>query len=267
MALLTTRQVQDLFRVDRSTIYRMAEDGRLPAVKVGRQWRFPSDQVELLLGHSSALDAAPLGTNTATRSAVLQDVLPADTAQAVADLTADLFSVMAVVTDMAGRPLTTVANPCGFFSSIYNSIDAPDRCSAGWRRLGEQIDLEPRFVTSHLGFLCARSFIRSGSTLAGMVIVGGVAPEVWPPPEGELEAIAAETETPIDTIRNHILEVSWIDKPHQDWIVRNLSQVSDLISRLADDHGRLVERLDTIAALAGAASPNSISATKQGALK
>ncbi|MCP4221995.1 MAG: helix-turn-helix domain-containing protein, partial [Actinomycetia bacterium] len=192
MALLTTRQVQDLFRVDRSTIYRMAEDGRLPAVKVGRQWRFPSDQVELLLGHSSPLDAAIPATPPATRSAVLQDVLPADTAQAVADLTADLFSVMAVVTDMAGRPLTTVANPCGFFSAIYDGVDAPDRCSSGWRRLGEQIDLEPQWVNSHLGFLCARSFIRSGSTLAGMVIVGGVAPEVWPPSDGEVAEVVAE---------------------------------------------------------------------------
>ena len=35
--LLTTQQLQELIRVDRSTIYRMAEDGRLPAVKVGRQ--------------------------------------------------------------------------------------------------------------------------------------------------------------------------------------------------------------------------------------
>lgn len=38
---LTARDVQDLIRVDRSTIYRMAESGRLPAIKVGRQWRFP----------------------------------------------------------------------------------------------------------------------------------------------------------------------------------------------------------------------------------
>ena len=35
MSLLTTRDVQELIRVDRSTIYRMAEDGRLPAVLDG----------------------------------------------------------------------------------------------------------------------------------------------------------------------------------------------------------------------------------------
>jgi excisionase family DNA binding protein len=249
MALLTTRQVQELFKVDRSTIYRMAEDGRLPAVKVGRQWRFPADRVELLLssdggGDVAASTAAPLDLHT---------VLPVETAEAVADLAADLFGVMAVVTDMKGTALSTVANPCGYFTAVYNSVYSPDRCSAGWRRLGEEIDLEPRFLRSHLGFLCARSFIRAGEALAGMVIVGGVAPETWPPSDDEIAAVAEETGTNEAAIREHVNEVYWIDKPHQDWIVRNLSGVSDLISHLIDERGRLIHKLEKIAALAGAA--------------
>ncbi len=32
---LTTRQLQEILHVDRTTIYRMAEAGRIPAVKVG----------------------------------------------------------------------------------------------------------------------------------------------------------------------------------------------------------------------------------------
>ena len=183
MTLLTTRQVQDLFSVDRSTVYRMAEDGRLRAVKVGRQWRFPSDHVSQLLGAGDD----PQGSSSG-QPIELESVLPVGTAQAVADLVGDLFGVMAVVTDMSGHPITTVANPCGFFSAIHGGGDAPERCSEGWRRMGEAIDLEPRFVESHLGFLCARSFIRSGAHLVGMVIVGGVAPDDWPPAD---EVIAA----------------------------------------------------------------------------
>ncbi|MCU0281738.1 MAG: helix-turn-helix domain-containing protein, partial [Acidimicrobiia bacterium] len=49
VTLLTTQDVLRLMKVDRSTVYRMAEDGRLPAVKVGRQWRFPEDQIHDLL--------------------------------------------------------------------------------------------------------------------------------------------------------------------------------------------------------------------------
>ena len=257
MTLLTTKQVQELFRVDRSTIYRMAEDGRLPAVKVGRQWRFPSERVEDLLGQNGEPSPTPTeAINDAARSAALDTVLPPDTAQAVADLAADLFGVMAVVTDMSGRALTSVSNPCGYFTAVFNSFYTPDRCSEGWRRLGEEIDLEPSFLPSHLGFLCARSFIRIGPNLAGMVIVGGVAPSQWPPSDEEIAAVATETGTPVETINAHINEVYWIDAAHQDWIVRNLSRVSDLISLLADGHGRLVQKLDTIAALARAASSN-----------
>lgn len=255
MTLLTTKQVQELFRVDRSTIYRMAEDGRLPAVKVGRQWRFPSERVESLLGQDQTVAAADVNDTIAAGSqSALDTVLPADTAQAVADLAADLFGVMAVVTDMNGQALTSVANQCGYFTSVFDNVYTADRCSEGWRRLGEEIDLEPSFLPSHLGFLCARSFIRIGANLAGMVIVGGVAPQVWPPNDEEIASIAAETGTDEDLIREHINEVYWIDTAHQDWIVRNLSRVSDLISHLADGHGRLVQKLETIAALAGAAS-------------
>ncbi len=38
--LLTTRQVQALLHVDRTTIYRMVESGELPRWCVGKQWRF-----------------------------------------------------------------------------------------------------------------------------------------------------------------------------------------------------------------------------------
>ena len=254
MTLLTTKQVQELFKVDKSTIYRMAEDGRIPAVKVGRQWRFPSDKLDSLLGGAAPIPPNSPSAPPAGREYSLEQALPPDTAQALAELAADLFGVMAVVTDMEGNALTSVAHPCGDFTAVFDGVYTADRCAEGWRRLGEEIDLEPRFLPSHLGFLCARSFIRQGSRLAGMVIVGGVAPEVWPPREAEIVAVSHETGVPVETIRAHVSEVYWIDRAHQDWIVRNLSRVSDLISLLADDHGRLAAKLEKIAALAGAAA-------------
>ena len=127
-----------------------------------------------------------------------------------------------------------------------------DTCAENWRRLGEEIDLEPRFLPSHLGFLCARSFIRQGHRLVGMVIVGGVAPQQWPPDDNAIAAVAAETGVEVAVIRDHIDEVYWIDEPHQEWIVRNLSRMSDLLSQLAEGRSRLMARLERIAALAGA---------------
>ena len=41
--------------------------------------------------------------------------------------------------------------------------------------MADDPDLTPRFVMSEPGFECARAFIRSGSTLIGMVLAGGIA--------------------------------------------------------------------------------------------
>jgi excisionase family DNA binding protein len=39
-ALLTTGEVLDYLRVTPRTIYRLIRAGELPAVRIGRQWRF-----------------------------------------------------------------------------------------------------------------------------------------------------------------------------------------------------------------------------------
>ena len=57
--LLTALEVQELLHIDRSTVYRMAEDGRLPAIRVGRSWRFPADRIEALLDSGPAEATSP----------------------------------------------------------------------------------------------------------------------------------------------------------------------------------------------------------------
>ena len=84
-SLLTARQVQTMFGVDRSTVYRMAEDGRLPALKIGRQWRFRPEEIERLLVASPS--AATL--NGAHPGLPALRALPASAA-AVVDIAEDL---------------------------------------------------------------------------------------------------------------------------------------------------------------------------------
>ena len=166
-SLLTARQVQDLLDVDKSTVYRMAGDGRLPAVKVGRQWRFPADEIEriLHLGPSPAVEA---------------HAIDRPTAQAVIDLAAPAAGVMMVVTDVAGVPVTEVANPCRRFVELSERPDSVAVCAAEWRRLADDLDFALRFAEGVFGFECARTFVRSGDRLVGMVLAGGVAQEDGP---------------------------------------------------------------------------------------
>ncbi len=39
---LTIDEVAKLLKVARSTVYRMAKEGKIPATKIGRVWRFSS---------------------------------------------------------------------------------------------------------------------------------------------------------------------------------------------------------------------------------
>ncbi len=250
--LLTTKDLQAMIHVDKSTIYRMAEDGRLPAIKVGRQWRFPADAVEAVLGNGVVSHAATREVDP--RPTDLAALLAPEAAQAIADLAADLFGVMAIVTDIDGNPLTDVANPCGYFAAIHDQPGAVSGCIDGWRQLADEIDIEPRFMPSQLGFLCARTFIRVGSELVGMLIVGGVTPGSWPPEPQFLEKLAGELELPVSLLVDHVDETYYLDAAHQQWVVGLLPRFSDLISRLATARSQLLSKLDAIAALAGAAT-------------
>lgn len=159
-----TQQVQDRFRsllsaeevghalgIDVSTVYRMAGDGRLPARKIGRQWRFPAEAV---------------------RPQYPPAALDPGLAHATIAVAADLLGVMLVVTDLEGRPLTPFANPCRRFTdAAEQDVEA---CLGEWREIAAGHDLGTRFRRSALGFDCAAAFVRSGDRLVGMVIAGGV---------------------------------------------------------------------------------------------
>lgn len=172
--LLTADQVQRMLDLDRSTVYRMAADGRLPAVKVGRQWRFPADRIRDLLSP----EAAPPDERRPA------PVLPRPVAQPVIDVAASTLGVMMVVTDMAGHPLTEVANPNPWLEARLDDPTVLDACAAEWRVLADDLEFEPCFRLGHLGFECARALIRSGDRLIGMVLAGGIASDGGSPHDG-----------------------------------------------------------------------------------
>jgi len=227
---LTARDVQELIRVDRSTIYRMAESGRLPAIKVGRQWRFPAGAVHAWLaacGNGADGDGA-------------QGV---SSAQEVTDLFADLYGVMVIVTDISGNPITEVSNPCGYFSAVSGEAAALDRCIAEWKALGGQYDFQPRLRPSHLGFLCTRAFIRIGNELSGMVIAGGIAPDEWPPPPERREEIAERSRVPLSIVEENIEDVHRIASEDQDRFLAAIPILARHLSSIATKERLTNQRL------------------------
>lgn len=45
--LLTTTEVAEYFQLNKSTVYFLAKSGKVPAFKVGKQWRFPRKHLEI----------------------------------------------------------------------------------------------------------------------------------------------------------------------------------------------------------------------------
>lgn len=167
-AMLTATQVQDLLDVDATTVYRMARDGRLPAVRVGRQWRFPADAIEDLL--------VPAGAAAATGAASANlPVLPPELATEVLELVAPLIGTTMVVTDLGGRAVTPIVRPAPAIAARLEEPGFLDECRTQWRGFAAETHLAPRLQPSAGGFLCAHAFVRRGARLVAMVLAGGIA--------------------------------------------------------------------------------------------
>jgi excisionase family DNA binding protein len=171
---MSADDVQALLGIDKSTVYRMAQDGRLPAVKVGRQWRFASEAIQNLL---SGMGVPVIGGRTAG-NALSDGLTEADAVrvQPLIDLAAELLGVMMVVTDMEGNPASDVANPCAWFEERQDDPAVLDACMRDWRSFAGEQAFAPAFRAGPHGFECARALVREGNQLVGMVLAGGIAP-------------------------------------------------------------------------------------------
>jgi excisionase family DNA binding protein len=257
---LTTTQVQEMLQVDRTTIYRMVEGGRLPAFRVGKQWRFLKPEIEQWL---QAQAITPVVANasiepTATVAVpgagirvglALRDLLPQSCTQLIQDVFADLLGVMMVITDMDGRPTTRISNPCGFYAALTQDPNAAAQCVQTWQQMAASPALAPKFAPNEMGLLCARALIRVGSELRGMVVIGGIAPEVWPPPAERLACLAETFGLAPADVAVNADAVHRLDKAAQEKALRAVQRIADIFSHMVEDRNALCSRLQAIASL------------------
>ena len=60
MQIMTVKEVADFLRLKEATVCRLAAEGKLPGVKVGKSWRFDRAALEKLVGglHFNVIDGA-----------------------------------------------------------------------------------------------------------------------------------------------------------------------------------------------------------------
>ncbi len=223
----------------------MVEGGQLPAIRVGKQWRFARDEVERwlqtsrtqALRPSTALPAASPGRSLDARiDHDLRTLLPLACVQLIQDTFAEMLGVMVLITDMRGQPITQVSNPCGFFGALVaKNPRILEHCVRTWHYLAGDPALAPRFSTSELDLLCARGVIRVGTELKGMVVLGGIAPEAWPPSAERVSAMAQALDVDPAYVQANIDAVYRLDGAAQGLALRFVQRIADIISHVIED--------------------------------
>jgi excisionase family DNA binding protein len=54
VAVLTIEELSDYLRISKSTLYKLAQEGKIPAQKVGRHWRFRKEAIDRWLEKQAA---------------------------------------------------------------------------------------------------------------------------------------------------------------------------------------------------------------------
>ena len=161
--LLTTHQVKDLLKVDRITIYRMLNDGRLKGVKIGKQWRFHRSEIEKLLGKPDS------ATSEETEEEILSE-FPSGCVEKVEDLLAGILGIGVTTVNLRGEPLNKIVNSNSFCQLILSSESGRQACQAAWREPASANDDKSTFQVCPTGLCFFRSPVAiSGRTVAWVI--------------------------------------------------------------------------------------------------
>jgi len=248
--LLTTRQLQNLLQLDRVTIYRMLNAGRLPGFKVGGQWRFRRREIEKLLQEQRASLEVAETPQPETLGPSAQ-VLPLGCIQIIQDVLAEALDIAAITTDLQGQPLTKPSNPCRFCQLIQSSAEGQRRCQASWQALAASSERAPALHRCHAGLLYARGQITVGNELIATAFGGQF---LSGPVEGDgdgplprLAALARACGLNEGELRAALPTVHRLERERTERVVHLLQKVAQTFSEIGQERLSLLNRLKRIA--------------------
>ncbi len=241
--LLTARQVQEILKVDRITVYRMLNDGRLKGTKIGQQWRFTRREVDRLLGNEPPAELAQPSEQSYG--------FPTHCAQTIQDLFSDVSRMSALIVDAEGEPLTQITHPCQLCQLMLQSPSGQDACRASWRDMARQSAAGSKFFTCHAGLqYVSATIVDDGKTIA-FFLAGQFH---WQAPDGReeterLRRLAASHSLPLEPLQQAARQVQVIDPADharvESWPVAAARSVQSILH----ERTGLITRLQKIANL------------------
>jgi excisionase family DNA binding protein len=246
--LLTTKQLQDLLQVDRVTIYRMLQDGRLRGFKVGGQWRFPRQEIDSWLQEQrqDVERAEPVPEPLDAESPPPSQSLPLSCINAIQGVCAEALGIATVTIDLEGVPLTEVTHSCQFCNGILATEKGRQRCAAAWQGVKEG-----RFHTCHAGLLCAGAAVKVGgrtvAITAGCQFVARPAngnSRAW---QEAIPWLAEEMGLGETALRAAADSVRVLPPEELERIPRLLQRVAETFGEIGEERMKLLGRLHHIA--------------------
>ena len=244
--LLTTRQLQELLQVDRITIYRMLNDGRLRGFKVGGQWRFSQREIEAWLREQRAdleVEEDPLPIADTEPSS---EVLSRSCVQAIQDVCAEALEIGAVTINLDGTRFSDISNSCDFCNLILSTEEGQRRCLTAWESVGNG-----SVRSCHAGLLCVSAPIEVGGQRVAITAGCQFAPQA--PGEGQqtwrsnLAALAADLGLSENDLRVAADSVRLVSEAHLARVARLLGRVVDTFAEIGQERLKLLSRLQYIA--------------------
>jgi excisionase family DNA binding protein len=240
--LLTTRQVQELLQVDRITVYRMLQDGRLKGVKIGQQWRFPSREVERLIDKNCS-NLQSINYEAGRRP------FPSHCVQAIQNLFADLSQVGVVTINLQGEPLTEPNPSCEFCALMLSNPTGHQACQLSWRELVRHSIQKPGWFTCHAGMQYFWAPIRENEQMVAALLAGQVYTNTPDPKDQNkrMRYLVKEYGMDPQQMAEPVGQIPIVDAYHCQQIEQWPALAARAVESILVERSALIERLQKIA--------------------
>ena len=162
---------------------------------------------------------------------------------------AEVAQVGSVTTSPDGVPLTEISNNCSFCRLILDSESGRLACQTSWRKLAQQSEQRPTFVTCHAGLQYARAPIKLEGQLAAMLIAGqfyALAPDASEE-QKRIRRLAEEHELDPEALSDAAGNLPVLDERMSGQIGKWLEKVAYTFEDIGEERAELMNRLRSIA--------------------
>jgi excisionase family DNA binding protein len=242
--LLTTNQIKDRLKLDRITIYRMLNDGRLKGVKIGNQWRFPQSEIDRLMGEEKTTEEKENNDEALTD-------FPSDCVHMVQEIFAGIIGIGAMTITLEGDTLTkpTYSNP--FCKLMLSNPSSRQSCQASWRKIALRTTGQPPFQICHAGLCYQRAIVNLNDQPVAWLVAGQfyINPPDLDQEKERLLQLADKYNIPLSQLTEAATKIPVLKKYQQEQVQEWTPKVANTINSILCERADLMDRLQRIADL------------------